>query len=94
MVGQEACGVRASYRRNGCGEAHRGTRDRQRRPSQKESEEEKAVTVQGDTTEETDESNRSNKSSNAAPIFTLDPLEGPEDEKDGSGDEDEEQKRL
>ncbi|CAF2056669.1 unnamed protein product [Brassica oleracea] len=50
--------------------------------------------VQGDATEETDESNRSNKSSNAASIFTLDPLEGPRDEKDGSGDEDEEQKRL
>ncbi|KAH0873101.1 hypothetical protein HID58_070463 [Brassica napus] len=50
--------------------------------------------VQGDSTEETDESNRSNKSSNAASIFTLDPLEGPGDEKDGSGDEDEEQKRL
>ncbi|CAN6928800.1 unnamed protein product, partial [Brassica oleracea] len=44
--------------------------------------------VQGDATEETDESNRSNKSSNAASIFTLDPLEGPGDEKDGSGDED------
>ncbi|KAL0804656.1 hypothetical protein Bca101_097146 [Brassica carinata] len=50
--------------------------------------------VQGDATEETDESNRSNKSSNAASIFTLDPLEGPRDEKDGSGDEDEEQKCL
>ncbi|KAG2251246.1 hypothetical protein Bca52824_081382 [Brassica carinata] len=53
-----------------------------------------ATAVQGDSTEETDESNRSNKSSNAASIFTLDPLEGPGDEKDGSGDEDEEQKRL
>ncbi|CAN6928799.1 unnamed protein product [Brassica oleracea] len=36
MVGQEACGVRASYRRNGCGEAHRGREtDRGDRPRKK-----------------------------------------------------------